>query len=65
MEGLASRIGTGGLLITVTDHPVIKPDKVLHTIPTPFLKNGFLWGDSFRGIIFKLVSQPDRFWRGF
>ena len=33
-----------GLLITVTDHPVIKPDKVLHTIPTPFLKNGFLWG---------------------
>jgi len=43
MEGLASRIGTGGLLITVTDNPVIKPDKVLHTIPTPFLKNRFLW----------------------
>jgi len=49
MEGLASRIGTGGLLITVTDHLVIKSNKVLYTIPTPFLKNGFLWGRFFPG----------------
>jgi len=44
MEGLASRIGTGGLLITVTDHPVIKPDKVLHTITYALSEKWILMG---------------------
>jgi len=44
MEGLASSIGTGGLLITVTDHPVIKPDKVLHTIPYALPEKWILMG---------------------
>ena len=30
---IASSIGTGALLTTCIDHPIIKPDRVLHTIP--------------------------------
>jgi len=30
---IASSIGTGALLTTCTDHPIIKPDRVLHAIP--------------------------------
>lgn len=33
MGEIASSIGTGALLIAYTDHPIIKPDKILHTIP--------------------------------
>jgi len=30
---IASSIGTGALLTTCIDHPIIKPDRALHTIP--------------------------------
>ncbi len=30
---IASSIGTGALLTTCVDHPIIKPERVLHTIP--------------------------------
>lgn len=30
---IASSIGTGALLTTCTDHPIIKPDRALHAIP--------------------------------
>lgn len=30
---IASSIGTGALLTTCVDHPIIKPDRALHTIP--------------------------------
>jgi len=33
MGEIASSIGTGALLIAYTDYPIIKPDKILHTVP--------------------------------
>ncbi len=41
---IASSIGTGGLLVTLTDWPIIKPDKVLHTIPYAINKKWILMG---------------------
>jgi len=41
---IASSIGTGGLLLTVTDYPIIKPGKALHTIPYALSKKWILMG---------------------
>ena len=41
---IASSIGTGGLLIVCTDHPIIKPYKALHTIPYALPRKWILMG---------------------
>ncbi len=41
---IASSIGTGGLLIVCTDHPIIKSDKALHTIPHALSQKWILMG---------------------
>ncbi len=41
---IVSSIGTGALLTTCTDHPIIKPDRVLHTIPHALDEKWILMG---------------------
>lgn len=41
---IASSIGTGALLTTCIDHPIIKPDRALHTIPHALAGKWILMG---------------------
>ena len=41
---IASSIGTGALLVSSLDHPVLKPHKALHTIPHAVLQKWILMG---------------------
>lgn len=43
-EGIVSSIGTGALLVGCTNHPIIKPDRVLHTIPHALSQKWILMG---------------------
>jgi len=43
-EGIVSSIGTGALLVGCTNHPIIKPDRILHTIPHALPEKWILMG---------------------